>query len=66
MRIAFALAVIDGRSLAEVAELTDASLVAVKTRVWRARRELDRRARKDSILGAYIADLGVGEETSDV
>jgi RNA polymerase sigma-70 factor (ECF subfamily) len=66
MRIAFALAVIDGRSLAEVAELTDASLVAVKTRVWRARRELDRRARKDSILGAYIADLGVGEESSDV
>jgi len=32
-RIAFALAVIDGRSLAEVAAITEASVVAVKTRV---------------------------------
>ena len=45
-RIAFALAVIDGRPLAEVAELTDSTMFAVKTRVWRARRELMRRARQ--------------------
>ena len=57
-RIAFALALIDGKSLAEVAELTGATVVATKTRVWRARRELDRRARKDSILGAYLTELG--------
>src|ERR1041384_4673356 len=33
-RIAFALAVIDGKPLAEVAELTGSSVFAVKTRVW--------------------------------
>lgn len=64
-RIAFALAVIDGRSLAEVAELTDASVVAVKTRVWRARRELASRARRDSVLASYLDDLGATEEVSD-
>lgn len=57
-RIAFALAVIDGLSLAEVAQLTDSSTVAVKTRVWRARRELFKRAKKDPVLAGYLADLG--------
>lgn len=57
-RVAFALAVVDGRSLQEVAELTDASLSAVKTRVWRARKELDRLAARDPVLSSYIADLG--------
>ena len=62
MRIAFALNVIDGLSLAEVAELTESSLVATKTRVWRARRELMKRAQKDPILASYLADLGGGAE----
>ena len=61
MRIAFALAVVDGLSLAEVAELTESSLVAVKTRVWRARRELTKRAQKDPVLASYLADLGAAE-----
>jgi RNA polymerase sigma-70 factor (ECF subfamily) len=56
-RIAFALAVIDERPLQEVADLTDASLSAVKTRVWRARKELDRLASRDSVLAAYVGDL---------
>lgn len=60
-RIAFALAVIDGRSLAEVAQLTDASVVAVKTRVWRARKDLMRRAAKDAVLSSYLAELRGGE-----
>jgi RNA polymerase sigma-70 factor (ECF subfamily) len=59
-RVAFALAAIDGRSLAEVAELTDSTLFAVKTRVWRARRELVRRARKDAILSAYLEEFQGG------
>jgi RNA polymerase sigma-70 factor (ECF subfamily) len=59
-RIAFALAVIDGKSLAEVAELTDSSVFAIKTRVWRARRELMRRAGKDAALAAYVQDLEGG------
>ena len=60
-RIAFALAVIDGLSLSEVAELTDSSVVAVKTRVWRARRDLMKRAAKDPVLAGYLGDLGGGE-----
>jgi len=59
-RVAFALAVIDGLSLAEVAELTEASVVAVKTRVWRARRDLMRRAQKDPVLASYMAEFGSG------
>jgi len=57
-RVAFALAVIDGRSLQEVADMTDASLSAGKTRVWRARKELDRLAARDPILAAYVTELG--------
>lgn len=55
-RIAFALHVIDGRSLREVAEIMEATLVATKTRVWRARREIDRRARKDALLAGYLQE----------
>ncbi len=61
-RVAFALAVIDGRPLAEVAVLTDASLSAVKTQVWRARKELDRLARRDPVLSGYVAELAAGQE----
>ncbi|MEO8707068.1 MAG: RNA polymerase sigma factor [Kofleriaceae bacterium] len=57
-RIAFAYAVIDGRPLAEVAQLTEASVVAVKTRVWRARKELFRRAANDTVLSSYLVELG--------
>lgn len=60
-RVAFALAVIDGLSLAEVAQLTETSVVAVKTRVWRARRDLMKRAQKDPVLASYMAELGGGE-----
>lgn len=59
-RVAFALAAIDGRSLAEVAELTESTLFAVKTRVWRARRELVRRASKDAVLAAYLEEFEGG------
>ena len=57
-RIAFALAVIDGLPLAEVAQLTSSSMVAVKTRVWRARRDLMKRAARDPVLASYLEDLG--------
>jgi RNA polymerase sigma-70 factor (ECF subfamily) len=60
-RIAFALAVIDGKPLAEVAELTASSVFAIKTRVWRARRDLMRRAAKDAVLSAYLHELEGGE-----
>ena len=60
-RIAFARAAIDGESRAEVAVLTHCSVFAVKTRVWRARRELMRRAGKDAALAAYLQDLEGGQ-----
>lgn len=59
-RIAFALAVIDGLPLSEVAQMTESSTVAVKTRVWRARRELFKRAKKDPVLASYLGELGGG------
>jgi len=57
-RIAFALAVIDDLPLGEVAQLTDSTVVAVKTRVWRARRTLMKRAGSDPVLSHYLAGLG--------
>jgi len=54
MRIAYALHVVDGRSLREVAALTDATLVATKTRVWRARRAVEERAARDPLLREWV------------
>lgn len=56
-RIAYALATIDRRPLAEVAALTETSLVVVRARVWRARKELRKQAAKDPVLQAYLLDL---------
>jgi RNA polymerase sigma-70 factor (ECF subfamily) len=61
-RISFTLAVIDGRALAEVGALTGASVVAVKTRVWRARREIERRAAREPALLDYVTTLTHGDE----
>ncbi len=57
-RVAFVLHVIEDRSMAEVAELMDASRVATKARVWRARRELARRAARDPVLASLLDDDG--------
>lgn len=57
LRITFALAVLDERSLADVAALTGASVVAVKTRLWRARRELAKRAARDPALVEYLGEI---------
>jgi len=59
-RIAFALTVIDGRSIDEVAALTGATPSATKSRVYWARRALLQRARRDPVL----RDLLEGEEAS--
>ncbi len=52
--IAFALFALDGRSLREVAEATGVSLIAAKSRIWRARRLLTDVARCDGVLAAYL------------
>ena len=60
-RIAFALHVIDGRSMREVAEITEASLVATKSRVWRARREVEKYAKRDPFLASYLQEQEAGK-----
>ena len=55
VRLAFCLHVLDGNSLTEVAAAMRATVVATKSRVWRARRRL----RRDP---AVIAILGEGAE----
>ena len=57
-RIAFALYEIDGRSMAEVAEVTGASVTATKLRVWRARRTLEAAAARDPEQREFLADDG--------
>jgi RNA polymerase sigma-70 factor (ECF subfamily) len=54
-RIAFALYAIDGRSVAEVAAITRTAQVTAKVRIWRARRELERRIAGDAVLRDYVA-----------
>ena len=53
-RIAYALGVIDGRPAAEVARITRVSVIAAKNRIWRARRMVDERARRDPWLHSYM------------
>lgn len=53
-RTAFALYAIDGRSIAEVAKLIHTSLVTAKLRIWRARRELMKRAAEDPVLKEFV------------
>jgi len=49
-RIAFALHVVDGRLIKDVALATNASVVATKVRIWRTWRALERAARRDPLL----------------
>lgn len=53
-RAAFALFAIDGRSIAEVAKLTGTTTVATKCRIWRARREVMKRAALDPVLAELV------------
>jgi RNA polymerase sigma-70 factor (ECF subfamily) len=52
-RIAFTLHKLEGKPLREVALLMDASLVATKVRVWRARQVIERRASSDPLLKEF-------------
>jgi RNA polymerase sigma-70 factor, ECF subfamily len=56
-RIAFTLFSVDGRSLAEVAAVTGVSVIAAKSRVWRARRILRQAAAKDPVLSCQLAEF---------
>lgn len=65
LRIAFSLHVLDERPLSDVARLMDASAVATKARVWRARRELMARARRDTVLADLVQDLDDAEPSQE-
>jgi RNA polymerase sigma-70 factor, ECF subfamily len=60
-RIAFALHEIEGRSVAEVADITGASFTATKLRIWRTRRALMKQAAQDPILAEFLRDDAVEE-----
>lgn len=64
-RVAFALHEIDGRPMAEVAEVTSASVTATKLRVWRARRALEAAATRDPVLREFLRDSRGGRGASD-
>jgi RNA polymerase sigma-70 factor (ECF subfamily) len=53
-RLAFTLHEIDGRPLAEVAELVGSSVTATKLRVWRARKKVQEAAATDPILSEFL------------
>jgi RNA polymerase sigma-70 factor, ECF subfamily len=54
-RLAFTLHEIDGRSMAEVADIVGATVTATKLRVWRARRAVEAAAAADPILREFLA-----------
>jgi RNA polymerase sigma-70 factor, ECF subfamily len=53
-RTAFALYAIDGRSIADVAKLVGVSVVTAKLRIWRARRDVMKRAAADPVLAEIV------------
>lgn len=53
-RVAFALFELDGRSLADVAQIMDVTLPMAKNRITRARSQLRAAARRDSLLANYL------------
>jgi RNA polymerase sigma-70 factor (ECF subfamily) len=59
-RVAFALHVIDERTVTEVAAIMEISLVAAKTRIWRARRLVQKSTRSDPVLREYLSRRSAG------
>jgi RNA polymerase sigma factor (sigma-70 family) len=53
-RLAFTLHEIDGRTLAETAQLVGSSVTATKLRVWRARKRIETAAALDPVLAEFV------------
>ncbi len=56
-RLAFTLHEIDGRSVAETAELVGSSVTATKLRIWRARKRIEQAASDDPVLREFVSPL---------
>ena len=63
-RLAFTLHEIDGRSLAETAELVGSSVTATKLRVWRARKRIETAAAADPVLREFLEPAVGGDVIS--
>ena len=57
-RAAFVLHVLEGHPVEEVAAMLGASVSAVKVRIHDARREIERRARRDPLFAAFLPTEG--------
>lgn len=57
-RLAFTLHELDGRSLAETAELVGSTVTATKLRVWRARKRIEAAAAGDPVLSQFLEPAG--------
>lgn len=60
-RMAFTLFAIENRSLREVADIMESTVATAKIRVWRARRALEQRAKKDPLLAEFLTEPGKAE-----
>ncbi len=56
-RVAFVLFAVKGHSVGEIATLVGAPVPTVKSRIWFARRELRRKARRDPYLAQLLDEL---------
>ena len=63
-RLAFTLHELDGRSIAETAELIGSSVTATKLRVWRARKRIEAIASGDPVLSEFLSAGERSEEAS--
>lgn len=57
-RVAFTLHKLDGKPLKDVALLMEASVVATKVRIFRARRLIEQRAKNDPLLREFVVEAG--------
>lgn len=55
-RLAFTLHAIEDRPINQVAEIMESSEVATKVRVWRARRAIEKRAKRDPLLAEFLSE----------
>jgi RNA polymerase sigma-70 factor (ECF subfamily) len=60
-RLAFTLHELDGRSLAETAELVGSTVTATKLRVWRARKRIEAAAAADPVLCEFLEPSAGGD-----
>lgn len=60
-RTVFILHELDGKTPAEIAEIVDAPVLTVRTRLFYARRELDAMMREDPTLASIVEAIGAGD-----